>query len=148
MNSIQQRWFKSVEQVAEKSLCIRTESQMGAIAVKNNMVIAEGYNGAIKKFQPCSVRGFCIRKKQGVDSGTRREVGYCICAEQRMICNAARSSISLEDADVYLIYMPCAVCVRLMSEVGVKRIFYKIKRFDNPLAEELAEEAGLEMVKL
>lgn len=148
MDETQQKWLELAEQVAKKSLCIRTESQMGVVAVKNNKVIAEGYNGAIGKFIPCAERGFCIRQKRGIAFGTQREISYCICAEQRLICNAARSNVNLDGADVYAKYMPCAVCVRLMSEAGIKHVFYKIKRFENPFAEELANEAGLKLTKL
>ena len=121
---------------------------MGAIAVKDNHVIAEGYNGAISTLTPCAKRGFCVRKQRGISSGTQREIAYCICAEQRMICNAARSNVNLDGTDVYVVYMPCAVCVRLLSEAGIKRVFYKIKRFENPFAEELAKEAGLELINV
>jgi dCMP deaminase len=83
----------------------------------------------------------------GIPSGTQREVAYCICAEQRMICNAAREGIRLAGADVYVTHLPCATCVRLMLETGIARCFYGVE-YNNQFTHELCEMAGFELVKL
>ena len=136
------------EQEAERSLCFRPESRFGAIAVKDGKIIATGYNGAVAGIRPCAERGFCVRKKRGVQSGTRREIAYCICAEQRMICNAARNGVNLDGADVYVTGISCSYCVRLMTECGVKRVFQKdaARIYMNSFTKEIADEAGLELI--
>ena len=140
-------WMKCAEQAANQSLCMRAESRIGAVAVKNGRVIETGHNGVIGKILPCAKRGECIRKKKGIASGTQREVAYCICAEQRMICNAARDGVTLDGAEVYVTHMPCAVCVRLMIEAGVAKVFYK-NEYANQFTLDLCEMAGFELVRL
>jgi len=136
------------EQVATKSLCLREESRFGIIAVKKDRVVASGYNGALNKIRPCAERGSCIRRDRKIPSGTQRDIAYCICAEQRMICDAAREGISLKGADVYTNSTPCTFCIRLMIECEIKRVYYKRNGFDytNEITRELIRESRLEFV--
>jgi len=134
-------------EVAEASACMRSARKIGAVAVKNGEEIASGYNGIVGKIPPCHERGYCIRDKKNVPSGTMREIAYCICAEQRLICNAARDGVSLEGAEIYVTHMPCAVCLRLMIESGITRVYYK-HDYPNQFAKEICTLAGFEMLKI
>ena len=140
-------WMKRAEEVAEQSHCIREESRIGAVAVINGQIVETGFNGVVGKIPRCFERGVCIRKKLGIASGTQREVAYCICAEQRMICNAARNGATLDGAEVFVTHMPCAICVRLMIEAGVARVFYK-NEYPNQFTVDLCKMAGFELVKM
>ena len=140
-------WINEAFAAAKNSLCIRDESRIGAVAVKDNKVISSGHNGAVGKIQRCAERGHCIRRKLDIPSGSRREVAYCICAEQRMICHAARRGISLCGAVVYTTHTPCAYCVRLMLESGIIRAYYK-NEYPNQFVRELCAESGFELVNL
>ena len=132
---------------ARESLCIRAESQVGAVAVKNGCVIARGFNGALCTEYNCEKRGYCIRQRKDIPSGTAREIAYCICAEQRMICQSARHGVSLIGAEVYITHAPCAFCIRLMIECGVARAYYEIE-YPQPFADVVAKEFNFELVKI
>ena len=64
---------------AEKSVCLR--AKVGAVIVKDGMVVAQGYNNMTGGISDCAEVG-CIREKLNIPSGTRREVCRAICAEQ------------------------------------------------------------------
>ena len=140
-------WMNRAIEESQKSTCIRQEFRIGAIAVFNNNLLAFGHNGAPGNIPPCETRGYCIRKHLKIPSGIQREVAYCICAEQHMICNAARDGIRLNGAEVYVTHKPCAVCVRLMIKCGVVRAFYK-NEYPGHFTDELCEMSGFELVKL
>ena len=140
-------WMDCAFLEGKKSGCIRAESLIGAVAVKEGQVVAGGYNGVVGKIMPCCNRGYCIRKKLNIPSGTQREIAYCICAEQRMICNAARDGVKLEGAEVYVTHKPCAICTRLMIESGIARAFFK-SDYPNQFTDEICKESGFEMIKL
>ena len=132
---------------SERSHCIRSESRIGAVAVLNGKVVASGYNGVVGKIPLCQSLGFCVRQRLNVPSGTQREIAYCICAEQRLICNAAREGVTFDGAEIYVTHLPCAVCIRLMIESGIARVFYKIE-YNNQFTHELAKMAGFELIKM
>ena len=139
-------WMQRAEKIAEDSLCIRDESRIGAVAVKDGRIVETGFNGVVGNIPRCAIRGECIRKKMGIKSGTQREVAYCICAEQRMICNAARNGITLDGAEVYVTHRPCAICIRLLIEAGVARVFYK-HEYVQQFTKELCAMTGFELMQ-
>jgi len=141
------KWAKLAFVVAEKSRCLRPESRVGAVAVKDGNVLSEGFNGAVCSTYHCGERNYCVRQKNNVPSGTQREIAYCICAEQRMICSAAHKGISLYGATAYLTHKPCAYCVRLMIECGFEKAYYSIE-YVQPFADEVSKEFGFELIKI
>jgi dCMP deaminase len=140
-------WMEEAFAAANDSTCMRPECRIGAVAVLNGKVVSRGFNGPSKEFPSCAKRGFCIRQKLNIQSGTQREVAYCICAEQRMICDAARKAIQLKGAEVYVTHMPCATCVRLMLETGIARVFYHLD-YPNQFTMELCSQANFELIKI
>ena len=140
-------WIKYAEEVSKQSLCLRKDRHIGSVAVKDGLAVETGFNGVVGKIPPCAERGECIREKMGIASGTQREVAYCICAEQRMICNAARNGVTLDGTEVYVTHMPCAVCVRLMIEAGITKGFYKYD-YPNQFTNELCEMAGFKLIRV
>ena len=143
---MEERFMREAEEATKQSLCIRNDAQMGAVAVRDGKILSRGWNGAVGK-TPCITRGECIRQKNGIPSGTMREIGYCICAEQRIICTAARDGISLLGADMYVTKLPCAYCVRMMIAAGIRRVFYR-GDYENKLGREIAAEVGFEMIQV
>jgi len=141
------KWLDVAKEVAKGSTCLRPEAQIGSIAVRDGKLLASGMNGVFGKKPACSTRGYCIRTKNNIESGTRREVAFCICAEQRMICEAARNDIHLENADVIVTHLPCAICVRMMIETGIKRVYYEVD-YPNQFSRDIAEMAGFELVNI
>ena len=140
-------WMARAFEEAQRSTCTRNECNVGAIAVWNGELLAFGYNGTSGAITSCTDRGYCVRRKKNIESGTRREVAYCTCAEQHMICNAARDGTRLNGAEVYITHKPCAICVRLMLKCGIVRAYYK-NDYPEHFTDELCRETGFELIKL
>ncbi|MCL2570605.1 MAG: deaminase [Firmicutes bacterium] len=140
-------FLKRAKEVATESGCIHSGTRFGAIAVKDGKVLSEGFNGAVGKIPLCTRVGKCIRQEMKIAPGEKREFANCICAEQRVICNAARSGTALEGATLYVTGLPCAFCIRLLIAAGFVRVIYE-KDYPSPMSHELAELGGLELVKV
>ncbi len=127
-NVIDEKWdyrFMDIaKQVATWSSCVRAGRQVGAVIVKNKRIIATGYNGAPSGIANCKERGFCMRDKLGIASGTRAEMCYAIHAEQNAVVQAARMGISVEGATIYVTHQPCSVCTRILINSGIKKRIY------------------------
>jgi len=144
MTPLDYDFMKLAREVGTQSGCIRPLSRFGAVAVKNGEVLASGYNGHVGEIPPCNE---CIRAKQKIKSGTRREIANCICAEQRLICNSARDGVALGGATIYVTGMPCPVCVRLIKAAGINRVIHP-ETYSNNESIEMAKLVGLEMITL
>ena len=140
-------FMSRAREVSARSGCIRKESKFGAIAVKNGLILASGWNGPVGNIPPCEASGKCIRQVMKVPSGTKREVAHCICAEQRVICYSARDGISVEGATMYVTGLPCVMCMRLIVASGFAKVIYEDK-YLNEKSYEKAKLAGLELVRL
>ena len=133
--------------VAQWSSCVRNNRQVGAVIVKNKRILTTGYNGAPAGVKSCKERGFCLRDKLGIQSGTRAEVCYAIHAEQNAVIQAAKLGISVEGATIYVTHQPCSVCTRILINSGISRIVYQNDYPDN-FSLDLLKESGVEFVKL
>ena len=128
---------KAYEQ-AEKSSCFR--AKVGAVIVKDGMVIAQGYNNMTGGINDCAEVG-CIREKLHIPSGTRREVCRAICAEQLAISEAARNGVKLDGSVAYITTFPCHICAKLLVRSGVSEIIYD-KDYPDELSKNFLAEAG------
>jgi dCMP deaminase len=72
----------------------------------------------------CGDRGYCIRDKMGIESGTRHELCYAVHAEQNAILFAAKHGVSTNNATMYVTAKPCSVCLRIIVQSGIKEIVY------------------------
>ena len=81
-------YLRIAEAVAARSTCLRR--RYGAIIVKNDEIIATGYNGAPRGERNCNDCGFCQREALGVPKGERYELCVAVHAEQNAIISAAR----------------------------------------------------------
>lgn len=115
--------------VLERSTCIRRK--YGAVLVKDDEIIATGYNGAPRGETNCCDIGYCEREKQNVPKGERYELCVSIHAEDNAITSASRSKASgstlyiagLEVANgEYANPCPCTMCRRKIVNAGVKRV--------------------------
>lgn len=118
--------------VATRATCSR--KAVGALLVKNKLILATGYNGAPAGLRHCDHR----------DGGDLQN-GHCARsthAEQNAIVQAARHGISIEGATLYCTNNPCLACTKLLINAGVRRIVYE-DSYPDPLAFELLAEAGI-----
>ena len=65
-----ERFLKMAEDVATWSSCYQSNRQVGAVIAKNKRILTTGYNGASAGILSCKDRGYCLRKKLGIESGT------------------------------------------------------------------------------
>ena len=95
---------------AENSYC--TRRQVGALIVKNKMIISDGYNGT-----PAGFENVC-EDEHGLTKP------YVLHAEANAITKIARSNNSSEGATMYVTASPCIECAKLIIQSGIKRVVY------------------------
>ena len=116
--------------VSERSTCIRR--RFGAIIVKNDVIIATGYNGAPRGRLNCSDIESCVREEMNVPRGERYELCRAVHAEANAIIAASREQ--MQDATMYMCctdpwtkdvvgsICSCAMCKRLIINAGIKEV--------------------------
>ena len=134
-------WMKIVKDVALRSTCVRR--QIGALVVKNNVIISTGYNGAPRGFPHC-LDVECRRDKLHIASGERHEECVGVHAEQNALLQAGRNA---EGATLYVNAFPCKICAKLIINAGIKRVVISGEYSDR---EGLAylEQAGIRLTFL
>ena len=130
--------------VAKRSTCLRRA--VGAIIVKDKQILSTGYNGAPSNVRHCREVG-CLREKLNVASGQRHELCRGIHAEQNAIIQAAFHGVSVRDASLFCTNQPCSICAKMIINAGIQKIYYR-SGYADPLALEMIEESGVELVQL
>jgi dCMP deaminase len=101
--------------------------KVGAVVVRNNRVLATGYNGAVHGAPHCIDQGpeFCLRRRIGAHDADK--YNYCISshAEVNAVDQAARFGISLEGASLYCTLEPCNWCFKQLIQAGIVEIYYE-----------------------
>ena len=128
-----QRYLEMARIWAKNPYC--TRRQVGALVVKNNMIISDGYNGT-----PSGFENVCED-----DNGVTKP--YVLHAEANAITKLARSNNNSDGATIYITASPCIECAKLIIQSGIKRVVYgeKYRLMDGI---ELLERAGIEVVYL
>ena len=106
--------------------------QVGALIVKDRMIISDGYNGT-----PSGFENYCED-----DEGYTK--WYVLHAEANAILKVASSTQSCQGATLYITMSPCKECSKLIHQAGITRIVYEIGYKDNTGLEFL-EKAGIEL---
>ena len=126
-------YLRIAQEWGKLSHCNR--KQVGAIIVKDRMIISDGYNGTPSGFEnPCEDA-----------SGTTK--WYVLHAEANAILKVARSTQSCEGATLYITLSPCKDCSKLIHQAGIKRVVFQHAYKDNAGVQFL-EKAGVEVVHL
>ncbi|AOY75573.1 deoxycytidylate deaminase [Clostridium formicaceticum] len=133
-------YYMEMAEVAKKrSTCNRR--QVGAVIVKDQRMLASGYNGAPSGLPHCSETG-CIREKLKVPSGERHELCRGLHAEQNAIIQAALHGVPIEGSTIYVTHKPCIICTKMMINAGIKKLIYQ-GDYPDALAEGMLKEAGI-----
>lgn len=111
MNKFDARYLEMAAIWAKNSYCKRR--QVGAILVKDRMIISDGYNGT-----PSGFENVC-EDENGVTKP------YVLHAEANAITKVAQSGNSSEGATLYVTASPCVECAKLIIQAGIKRVVYK-----------------------
>lgn len=122
-------YLKIAEAVSLRSTCLRR--RYGAVIVKNDEIIATGYNGAPRGEVNCIDEGTCKREILNIPKGERYELCLAVHAEQNAIISAARKDmigatlyIAGTDAKTgkYADPQPCLICRRMIKNAGIVRV--------------------------
>jgi len=139
------QYFLSItSMVAMRSTCLRRH--VGAIIVKDKRILATGYNGAPAGLRHCEEVG-CVRDNISVPSGMRHELCRGLHAEQNAIIQAAYHGISIAGATLYCTNKPCVICSKMLINAGIRTIYYQ-DGYSDDLADQILEEAGIQLVRL
>jgi dCMP deaminase len=110
LNKYDKAYLRIAKEWSLLSYCKR--KQVGAIIVKDRMIISDGYNGTPSGFENC------CEDQEGL---TRWDVLH---AEANAILKVARSTQSCEGATLYITLSPCKECSKLIHQSGIKRVVY------------------------
>ena len=130
MKKFDRSYLRMAQIWAENSYCKRRK--VGALLVKNNMIISDGYNGT-----PSGFENIC-EDENGVTKP------YVLHAEANAITKVAKSGNSSEDATLYVTASPCIEGAKLIIQAGIKRVVYRdeYRLHDGP---DLLKQAGIEV---
>ena len=134
-------FMKIANDAATRTTCLRRG--VGCVIVKDNRILATGYNGVPSGLRHCSETG-CLREKLGVPSGQRHEICRGLHAEQNAIIQAAKYGIDICGSKIYVNTQPCVVCAKMIINAGIEEIIYQ-NPYDDELSRELLEESGIKM---
>ena len=106
--------------------------QVGAVIVKDRMIISDGYNGTPTGFEnPCE-------DEEGYTKW------YVLHAEANAILKVAASSQSCKEATLYITLSPCKECSKLIYQAGIQRVVYQ-NRYRDDSGLKFLEKAGVEI---
>lgn len=127
---LDKRYLRMARIWAENSYCERR--QVGALLVKDNSIISDGYNGT-----PSGFENIC----EGEDGKTKP---YVLHAEANAITKVAKSNNNSNGATIYVTTAPCIECAKLIIQAGIKRVvFSEMYRYDDGI--ELLKRAGIDV---
>jgi dCMP deaminase len=138
-------YFMEIAQIVSKrSTCMRRS--VGALIVKDKRILSTGYNGAPTSLKHCIDTG-CLRETMNIASGERHELCRGLHAEQNAIIQAAYHGVSINGAQLYSTHLPCSICIKMVINAGISRVFY-IDGYPDDLAHELMNESGIVLQKV
>ena len=126
-------YLKMAMEWAKLSYCNRRK--VGALIVKDRMIISDGYNGT-----PSGFENFCED-----DNGYTK--WYVLHAEANAIVQAAKNGVSINDAEIFVTASPCYNCFKLIANSGIKTIYYDEFYRDERIIN-YASEANIELIAL
>ncbi len=132
-HKLDKRYLRMAHIWAENSYCERRK--VGAIIVKDKMIISDGYNGTPSGFENICEDENNITKP------------YVLHAEANAITKVAKSHNSSEGSTLYVTTSPCMECSKLIIQAGIKRVVFDEKyRITNGL--DILERAGIELINI
>lgn len=130
---LDRRYLRMARIWAENSYCQRR--RVGALLVKDKMIISDGYNGT-----PSGFENVC-ETPEGLTKP------YVLHAEANAITKVARSSNSSQGSTLYITASPCLECSKLIIQAGIRRVvFIEMYRLTDGL--DLLRRAGIECVHI
>ena len=133
MEKFDKRYMLMASIWAGNSYCVRRK--VGALIVKDKMIISDGYNGT-----PTGFENIC-------EDENNTSTPYVLHAEANAITKIARSNNSSDEATLYVTASPCIECAKLIIQSGIRRVVYgEHYRLTDGI--DLLKRAGIEVVYL
>jgi dCMP deaminase len=132
-NKYDKAYLRIAAEWSKLSYCKR--KQVGAIIVRDRMIISDGFNGTPSGFENC------CEDEEGLTQW------YVLHAEANAILKVARSTQSCDNATLYITLSPCKDCSKLIHQSGIKRVVYK-NGYRDTSGIDFLEKAGIEVVQI
>ena len=126
-------YLKMASEWSSLSCCGR--KKVGALIVKDGMIISDGFNGTPKGFP------------NDCEDQNGNTYWYVLHAEANAILKVAKTSQSTDGATLYVTYSPCKDCSKLIIQSGIKRVIYT-EEYRDTAGLVILREAGIEAIKL
>lgn len=126
-------YLKMALEWAKLSYCQR--KQVGALIVKDRMIISDGFNGTPSGFENC------CEDEEG------KTHWYVLHAEANAILKLAKSTQSADGATLYITHSPCKECSKLIVQSGIKKVFY-IEEYRDLEGVNLLNNKGIEVGRI
>ncbi len=127
------RYLRMARIWAENSYCVRR--QVGALIVKDKMIISDGYNGT-----PSGFENVC-------EDESGKTKSYVLHAEANAITKVAKSANNCEGATLYITTSPCIECSKLIIQAGIRRVVF-YDSYHSQEGTELLKRVGVECCQL
>src|SRR5690625_1482639 len=135
--SWEQYFMAQAKVVSLRGTCTRLN--VGAIIVRENRIIASGYNGSVADSSHC------------IEDGWSLVYGHCVStipAEAIALFQCAKFGFATKDTDLYVTHYPCLQCTKQLIQAGLKRVFYEHDYRNHELAVQLFAEANVETIQV
>ena len=126
-------YLRIASEWSKLSYCKR--KQVGAIIVRDKMIISDGYNGTPSGFENC------CEDEEGLTQW------FVLHAEANAISKVARSTQTCENSTLYITLSPCKECSKLIHQSGIKRVVFQ-NGYRDTTGLEFLEKAGIEVTQI
>ncbi len=126
-------YLKMATEWAKLSHCNR--KQVGALIVKDSMIISDGYNGTPSGFDNCC------------EDDSEKTLWYVLHAEANAIMKVAKSTNNSNGATLYITLSPCKECSKLVFQSGIKRVVY-MNAYKDDSGVQFLKKGGVEVIQI
>jgi len=139
-------FLEIVKVVASRATCDRGRN--GAVIVKNKRILTTGYVGSPIGLPHCDEVGHMLHDVVDENGKISKHCVRTIHAEQNAILQAALHGVSTEGATIYVKFVPCFVCAKMIINAGIKRVVSERRYHADELTRKIFKEAQVELVVL
>ncbi len=141
----QEYFMRVAHLISLRATCER--AHVGAVIVRDNNILATGYNGSPSGLPHCDGPNCLIYKSIHPDGTVEENCMRTIHAEMNAIIQAAKHGVCIKDAEIYVTASPCINCLKALINVGIKTIYYdKPYKIEN--ISELLRLSGVRLIQV
>jgi dCMP deaminase len=121
--TLDEYFMRMAHLVKERGTCRRRK--VGAVIIRDKMVVSTGYNGAPRGVPHCSSETGCLTDDEAIAAGRRASVCMAAHAEINAIVQAGYNNVSVKGGTLYCTTFPCNFCSKAIVNAGVREIVYE-----------------------